>query len=176
MKNKIYDCSILRELRKREGLNIAEFAENSGVSASVISKLERNQCVAELETIFRLARVLGLTASDLIALAENRTAHLASSEKYKNDGFSFERVTYGNMRCIRGTAPAGAEISKPRLHRDDYELCWVLKGRLMFYLPNEKHELKAGESIQFDAMLEHTYEALEDCEIILVHMRKNKRF
>ena len=176
MENKIYDFSILRELRKREGLSIAEFSENSGVSASVISKLERNQSVAELETIFRLARVLGLTASDLIALAEKRTAHLASSKKYKNEGFSFESVNYGNMRCIRGTASAGAKISKPRMHRDDYELCWVLKGQLMFYLPNEKHELKAGESIQFDAMLEHTYEALEDCEIILVHMRKNKRF
>ncbi len=83
MENKIYDFSILRELRKREGLSIAEFSENSGVSASVISKLERNQSVAELETIFRLARVLGLTASDLIALAEKRTAHLASSKKYK---------------------------------------------------------------------------------------------
>jgi len=176
MENKIYDFSILRELRKREGLSIADFSKNSGVSASVISKLERNQSVAELETIFRLARVLGLTASDLIALAENRSAHQASSKKYKNDGFSFESVNYGNMRCIRGTALAGANISKARMHRDDYELCWVLKGRLIFYLPNEKHELKAGESIQFDAMLEHTYEAIEDCEIILVHMRKNKRF
>lgn len=176
MENKIYDFSILRELRKREGLNIADFSEKSGVSASVISKLERNQCVAELETIFRLARVLGLTAADLIALAENRSAHRAKSEKYKNDGFSFERVNYGNMRCIHGTGPAGAKISRPRLHRDDYELCWVLKGHLVFYLPNETHELKAGESIQFDAMFEHTYEALEDCEIILVHMRKNKRF
>lgn len=176
MGNKIYDFSILRDLRKREGLNIAEFSESSGVSASVISKLERNQCVAELETIFRLARVLGLTASDLIALAENRSAHRASSEHYKNHGFSFERVTYSNMRCIHGKGPKGAKASKPKLHRDDYELCWVLKGKLIFYLPNEKHELRAGESIQFDAMLEHTYEALEDCEIILVHMRKNKRF
>jgi transcriptional regulator with XRE-family HTH domain len=176
MENQIYDFSILRDLRKREGLNIAELSDKSGVSASVISKLERNQCVAELETIFRLAKVFGLTASDLIALAENRTAQRASSEKYTNEGFSFEKVSYGNIRCIRGKAPAGAKVSKPRLHGDDYELCWVLKGHVIFYLPNEKYELKTGESIQFDAMLEHTYEALEESEIILVHMRKNKRF
>ena len=31
-------------------------------------------------------------------------------------------------------------------------------------------------SIQFDALLHHTYEALEDVEIILVHLRKGKRF
>jgi transcriptional regulator with XRE-family HTH domain len=174
--NRIYDFSIVRDLRKRESMNIADLSEKCGVSASVISKLERNQSVAELETIFRIAKIFGLTAADLVGLAERRSAHYASSEFYESNGFSFQRVVYGNMRCIRGTAPAGAKVSKPRLHRDDFELCWVIKGRLEFYLPNERYELKAGDSIQFDALLEHTYEALEDCEIILVHIRKDKRF
>jgi quercetin dioxygenase-like cupin family protein len=173
---KIYDFSIIRELRKREGLNIADLSEKSGVSTSVISKLERNQCVAELETIFRLARVFGLTASDLISLAENRTAHQVTATSHAANGFNFITVAYGNLRCQKGTAAAGAKLSRPHVHRDDYELCWVTKGRLMFYLPNEKYELGAGDSIQFDALLEHTYEAVEDCEIILVHMRKDKRF
>jgi quercetin dioxygenase-like cupin family protein len=173
---KIYDFSIIRELRKRENLNIADLSDKSGVSASVISKLERNQCVAELETIFRLARVFGLTASDMISLAENRTAHQASASRHVSGGFCFDEVAYGNLKCLRGTAPAGAKVSRPHVHRDDYELCWVVKGRLLFYLPNEKYELGPGESIQFDALLEHTYEALEDCEIILVHVRKDKRF
>ncbi len=172
----IYDFSILRELRKRDAMSIAELSEKCGVSTSVISKLERNQCVAELETIYRLARVFGLTASDLVSLAERRTSHTASASQHQSDGFVFSEVAYGNLKCLFGTAPAGAKVSKPHLHRDDYELCWVLKGRLMFYLPNEKHELNSGESIQFDALLEHTYEALEDCEIILVHVRKDKRF
>ncbi|MDD5728396.1 MAG: helix-turn-helix domain-containing protein, partial [Victivallales bacterium] len=147
---KIYDFSIIRELRKREGLNIADLAARSDVSVSVISKLERNQCVAELETIYRLARVFGLTASDMISLAESRTAHRAAATRHVSGGFSFDEVTYGNLKCLRGTAPAGAKVFRPHIHRDDYELCWVIMGRLMFYLPNEKYELKNGESIQFD--------------------------
>ncbi|MDD4318249.1 MAG: helix-turn-helix domain-containing protein [Victivallaceae bacterium] len=172
----IYDFSILRELRKRDSMSIAELSEKCGVSVSVISKLERNQCVAELETIYRLAKIFGLTASDLVSLAESRTSHTAVASQHQSDGFIFSEVAYGNLKCLRGIAKGGAKVSKPHLHRDDYELCWVLKGRLMFYLPNEKHELNSGESIQFDALLEHTYEALEDCEIILVHVRKDKRF
>lgn len=176
MSNEMYDFSILRDLRKRETLTIGELAEKSGVSASVISKLERNQCMAELETIYRLAKVFGLTAADLISLAESRTAHSCSARQHVSEGFTFDEVAYGNVKCLKGTAPAGAKVSRPHLHRDDYELCWVTKGRLMFYLPNERHELGAGDSIQFYALLEHTYEALENCEIILVHIRKGKRF
>lgn len=173
---KMYDFSILRELRKREGLSIADVSERSGVSTAVISKLERNQTVAELETIYRLGRVYGMNPSDLIALSENRSAHKVSATEYRSDGFHFQRVQYGNVRCLLGRGKAGSRAAKPQVHRDDFELCWVLKGELGFQLPNETYSLKAGEAIQFDALLEHSYEALADCEVLLVHLRKGKRF
>ena len=172
----ICDFGILRELRKRENMSIAELSERSGISASVISKLERNRNIAEMDTLYRIARVFGLTLSDLISLAENRTSHCVGQERYQSGDFIFERVSYANMRCMHAGAKKGAKVSRPELHRDDYELCWVLKGRLRFSLPNEAYELKQGESIQFDALLEHTYEALEDSELIIVHLRKGKRF
>ena len=73
-------------------------------------------------------------------------------------------------------APEGAAVSRPKIHRDDYELCWVLSGRLRITLPSERYELAAGQSLQFDALLEHTYLALSDCEILILHIRKEKRF
>ena len=195
----ICDFGILRELRKRENMSIAELSEQSGVSASVISKLERNQntaemdlslihisetsslvgsemCIRDRDTLYRIARVFGLTLSDLISLAENKTSHCVEAERYKSGDFDFDRVNYGNMRCMHASAKKGAKLSSPELHRDDYELCWVLKGRLRFSLPNESYELTRGMSIQFDALLPHTYETLEETEIIIVHLRKGKRF
>ncbi|MBR2344719.1 MAG: helix-turn-helix domain-containing protein [Lentisphaeria bacterium] len=172
----ICDFSILRELRRQHEMSIAELSGKSGVSTSVISKLERNQSTAEMETLFRLARVFGLTLSDLISLAENRTSHLVHAEKYVSGDFVFRRVDYGNMRAMHAVAPAGAKLSTPSLHRDDYELFWVLKGVVRFSLPREEYQLKTGESIQFDALLPHTYEAVEDCEIIIAHLKKGKRF
>jgi hypothetical protein len=38
------------------------------------------------------------------------------------------------------------------------------------------HQLKSGEAVQFDAILRHTYEALESCQMIVVHPRIGKRF
>ena len=71
---------------------------------------------------------------------------------------------------------AGSKVSRPKIHQDDYEVCWVIKGHMKFYLPNETLELKAGDAIQFDALLEHTYEAIKDSEFLIIHLRKEKRF
>lgn len=172
----ICDFRLLRDLRKHEKMSLEELSARSGVSVSVISKLERNCGNAEMDTLYRIARVFGMTLSDFIALAENRISHQVDEEKYESGGFVFRRVSYGNLRCMHATASAGARISTPELHRDDYELGWVLHGKLKFTLPKETYILTEGMSIQFDALLHHTYEALEDVEIILIHLRKGKRF
>lgn len=172
----ICDFSVLRELRKRENMNIAELSTKCNVSTSAISKLERNQHVPEINTLYRIARIFGLTLSDLLSLAENRTSQIIEEEHYESGDFHFQRIVYGNMRGMYTVAKAGAKVSRPELHRDDYEVCWILTGCLRLDLPNESHELKSGMAIQFDALLPHTYEVLEDSKIIISHIKKGKRF
>lgn len=172
----MYDFSILRELRKGRQLSIVDVSGQSGVSPAVISKLERNQTVAELETLFKLSRVFGMSATDLLGLAESRTAHKKNATVHEGGGFQFDTIQYGNVRALRGRAAAGAKVSRPEVHRDDYEICWILAGKVLFCLPAETHTLGPGEAIQFDAIFDHTYEALEDCELIIIHLRKGKRF
>lgn len=171
-----FDFSIIRDLRKNLNLSINELSNLSSVSASVISKMERNQNSVEMETLYRIARVFGMTLTDLISLAENRVSHIVDEESYTSGNFNFTKVSYGNLRCMRAVAKAGAQTSRPEVHRDDLELCWVLKGSLLFTLQDEHHTLVAGKSIQFDAQLPHTYEALENVELLIIHLRKGKRF
>ncbi|MDD2707087.1 MAG: XRE family transcriptional regulator [Verrucomicrobiae bacterium] len=172
----LYDFSILRDLRKREQMNIQEVARLSSVSPAVISKLERNQSSAELTTLFRLSRVFGMNTTDLLTLAECRTSHKTKAESHVSGGFTFQEIRYANVRCLLGTAKAGDKTSRPEVHQDDYELAWVLKGSVSVSLPAEKHELKSGDAIQFDAVLCHSYEALEDSEMLILHLKKAKRF
>jgi len=171
-----FDFTILRDLRKRAGMSIGALSAESGVSAAVISKLERNVTKAELETLYRLARVFGITAAELLNLAEARMAHPLKATMHRNEDFLFREINYKNIRCLHGKAEKGARVTHPSVHRDDYELCWVLDGSLRLTLPSEKYELSAGQSLQFDALLEHTYEALTDCELLILHIRKENRF
>ena len=174
--NDMYDFSFLRELRKHEGLTIGDVSARSGISAAVISKLERNRSGVELGTLFKLGRAFDMSATDLIALAESRLAHKKQSRSYHSDGFRFKKIDYANVDCFLGEAEAGAKVSRPEIHHDDYEICWVLKGRIRLTLPHEQFVLKGGDSVQFDAIQAHTYEALEDTRLIIIHLRKGKRF
>jgi len=172
----MYDFSFLRELRKREGLSIGALSELCGVSPAVISKLERNRTVAGLDTVFRLSRVLGMNPSDMLALAESHSAQKAVEASHESGGFKFRHVQYGNVRCLLGSCKAGATLSRPEIHNEDYEMCWTVEGKIKFSMPHETHVVSAGEALQFDALLEHSYEALEDSKIIIVRVRKPKRF
>jgi transcriptional regulator with XRE-family HTH domain len=171
-----FDFGVLRRLRQQHHMTLAGLSKVSEVSVAVISKLERNQSSAELDTVFRLARAFGLSATDLLALAESPLAHRAKETSYRSGRFSFRQVRFANAVGLLGEAPAGASVKRPEIHHDDNELCWVLSGKLRLTLPHETVELAEGVSIQFDAIQEHSYEALADSRFIILHLRKDKRY
>ncbi|HVZ64607.1 MAG TPA: XRE family transcriptional regulator [Lacunisphaera sp.] len=171
-----FDFSVLRTLRDQHEFTLADLSAASGVSAGVISKLERNQQSAELDTLYRLARAFGLSATDLLAMAESPLAHRSSEKTYRSGAFKFRQVKYANVVAHLGAAPAGARVNRPEIHHDDTEVCWVTAGKLRLTLPHEQCVLAAGESIQFDAIQQHTYEALADAEFVILHLRKDKRY
>lgn len=172
----MFDFQVVRKLRREAGMTITEMAERSGVSSAAISRMERNQGSVDLSTLFRVARALGITATELMALTESRTAQRVSADTYHSGNIAFRKVSYGNLNCFHTRLKAGERISRREVHQDEYEVCWALSGRVQFMLPDETHTLETGDALQFDAVLPHTYEALEDAELVMVHLQKKRRF
>ena len=170
-----YDFTILRSLRKTQAYTIADVAENSGISTAVISRIERNQAMPELETLARLAKVFGMSATDLLGLAENRLAQVTTAQHYHSGGFEFQNINFLNLQVFMGEAPAGAKASRPEVHHNDIEMCWVIAGSIELLVGPDRYVLKEGEAIQFDAMLKHEYRALQDCKLLTLHLHKGKR-
>ena len=65
------DCTsvggFIAELRKEKGLTQAELAERVGVTGGAVSKWERGLCYPDIETVVRLAEVLGLSVGEILA-------------------------------------------------------------------------------------------------------------
>ena len=169
-----YDFRILRDLRKNHGMTIADVAKASGISTAVISRIERNQAVPELPTLHRIGKIFGTTATDLLGLAEPRNTQKASSRHYTSGGFQFQHINFNNLQCFLGTAMGGQAVTKPEVHHNDFEICWVLSGKIEIKINDEPYTLGEGEAIQFDALPKHTYRALTDCKILIVHLRKGR--
>ncbi len=170
------DFSIVRELRKRANLTLEAVSHQSGISIAGLSKLERNQNMVELDTLYRIARVFGLSATDLLSLAESCAAHKKAASSYTSGPFEFHRVQFKGIDCFHATAKKGGCLSKPEAHGDELEICWLHRGALRITLPRERHRLEPGQALKFDAALEHGYEILEDSEMTILHLEKSHRF
>ena len=64
----------LRRLRKAAGLSQEQLGMEAGVQRNFISLIERGQNQPTINTIARLARALGIKASELVAEAERNQA------------------------------------------------------------------------------------------------------
>lgn len=132
--------------------------------------------MVELDTLYRLARVFGLSATDLLSLAESCSAHSKTAEFYKSGPFQFEHVGFKGIDCFHAHAESGGSLKKPEAHGDEFEICWLRTGRIRITLPREEHTLEPGQALKFDAALEHSYEILEDSELTILHLAKAHRF
>jgi transcriptional regulator with XRE-family HTH domain len=63
---------VLRELRKRSGKTQEVVALDAGLDRTYISMLERATRQPTLETVLVLARALGVTAAEIVAMVEDR--------------------------------------------------------------------------------------------------------
>ena len=63
--------SIIQRLRVNRGWNLIKFAQRSGMSRYYLGLLERGQNTPSFATLFELADVFGVKASDIIREIEN---------------------------------------------------------------------------------------------------------
>ena len=169
-----YDFTIIRHLRKRMGLTIYGLSEKCGVSYVALSKLERNLGNPELKTLDRIARALNVETHNLLALAEHERPRIVDAES-KTDEFGFETVlaAVDGLRITMVRGAKGVKGAENHEHRDSYEICLVLSGKILLHVRDSTYEVNAGQAVRFDCIFDHSYEMLEDSSFI--HVLQAKR-
>jgi transcriptional regulator with XRE-family HTH domain len=164
-----YDFGILRELRKKRKMTIAELSERSGVSYVAISKLERNQGNPELKTLDRISQALQMPTHNLLALAEQKHPTRAEETVCKIlEVADCRHVNLDGVRIFAISAPKGAQGRQPEFHKDDYEHCYLLSGKVKISIRGSEYTLKPGQALSWDCIFEHNYEAIEDSDWIAI--------
>jgi len=164
-----YDFTVLRELRKKRKLTIAKLSEMCNVSYVAISKLERNQGNPELKTLDRISRALDLPTHNLLALAERKHPTQVAESKCKTLTKADCRfVDLEGLRVFYTVAPKGATGLEPDLHRDDYEHCYVLDGKVKITIRGSDYVLGPGDALRWDCFFEHNYEVLKPSTFISI--------
>lgn len=163
----------LRALRLRRKLSLVELGRHTGLSAALLSKLERGRMFPTLPTLLRLALVYGVGLDHFFAAAAPRRAFgvVRAGERQRFPERLGGREVVWEFECLDFTATERrlnayrvrfrSTAARPRTHEHPGgEFLHVLHGRLAVILGGEEHVLGPGDSIYFDPSQPHGYRRL----------------
>jgi len=171
----------VRALRDAMGLSLRELALRCGVSAPMLSQVERGETSPTLHVAARIAQGLDLRLSQLLRLDESGSVTVVRAGEQRrggSDGHGFEILTPPlpgqRAELSRHTLAPGASTggpSDPPLHEPgSRETALVQRGMLVLVCDGRRHELGSGDCVTFDADLPHHFEnpGSEPAELIAV--------
>jgi transcriptional regulator with XRE-family HTH domain len=159
----------IRHLREAMDLSLRDLAERSGVSAPMLSQVERGETSPTLSVAERIAGGLELSLSQLLRLDESEGVTIVRAGHRRRGGDAGHRyeVLTPPLPGLRaevslhtlepGAATAGP--GDPPMHEPgSRETAVVIDGPVRFVCGAGGHELHGGDAVTFDADLPHHFE------------------
>jgi XRE family transcriptional regulator, regulator of sulfur utilization len=160
----------IRALREAMDLSLRDLAECSGVSAPMLSQVERGETSPTLAIAAKIAAGLELSLSQLLRLDEGDGVNVVRVDERllggHADGHRYEVLTppVPGQRAevsLHTLAPGSATggPGDPPIHEPgSRETAVVLAGELRLVCDGVAHELAEGDAVTFDADLPHHVE------------------
>jgi transcriptional regulator with XRE-family HTH domain len=171
----------VRALREAMGLSLRDLAQRSGVSAPMLSQVERGETSPTLQVAGRIAAGLELRLSQLLRLDEDGAVTVVRRSERRQGpgdvgGHSYEILTPPvpgqRAELSRHTLAAGARTGgpgdPPRHEPGSRETALVERGTLVLHCDGQEYELSDGDSVTFDADLNHYFENPGPDEAVLL--------
>ena len=173
----------VRALREAMDLSLRDLAERSGVSAPMLSQVERGETSPTLQTAERISAGLELRLSQLLRLDEDgAVAVVRRNERRKGPaharGHRYEILTpplpgqRAELSChtLAAGALTGGPGDPPMHEPGSRETALVQSGTVALICDGQRHELRAGDCVTFDADLPHRFENPGPDEAVLLAM------
>jgi transcriptional regulator with XRE-family HTH domain len=173
----------VRALREAMDLSLRDLAERSGVSAPMLSQVERGETSPTLQLAARIAAGLELRLSQLLRLDEDGAVTIVRHDERRagppaRQGHRYEVLTPPlpgqRAELSRHTLAPGAATGgpgDPPMHEPgSRETALVEAGSLVLACDGESYLLAAGDCVTFDADLPHHFEnpGTEDAVLLAV--------
>jgi transcriptional regulator with XRE-family HTH domain len=167
----------VKALRESCGLSLRELAERSGVSAPMLSQVERGETSPTLTVAARVAAGLELRLSQLLRLDEDGAVTVVRASGRRRGGNArrghrFEiltapqpgqRAELSRHTLAPGASTGGAD--DPPIHEPgSRETALAERGPVVLVCDGQRYELEQGDCVTFDADLPHHFENTGDAE------------
>ena len=169
----------VKALREAEGMSLRDLAERSGVSAPMLSQVERGETSPTLHVAARIASGLQLRLSQLLRLDEAGSVDIVRAAERRaggTDGHRYEVLTPPlpgqraevSRHVLAPHAATGGPGDPPMHEPGSRETAIVERGDLHLVIDGAEHALAAGDCVTFDADLPHHFENRREEEAVLL--------
>ena len=161
----------VKALREASGLSLRDLAERSGVSAPMLSQVERGETSPTLTVAARIAAGLELRLSQLLRLDEQGAVTVVRASRRRRGGSARrghryevltspqpgQRAELSRHELTPGGA-TGASDDPPIHEPGSRETALVERGTIVLVCDGARYELREGDTVTFDADLPHHFE------------------
>jgi len=164
----------VKALRESSSLSLRDLAARSGVSAPMLSQVERGETSPTLTVAARIASGLDLRLSQLLRLDESGSVTIVRASERQSGGNArrghrFEVLTSSQpgqraelsrhtLAPGRATGASDGEGGGPLHEPGSRETVLVESGGVALICDGQRYELKEGDCVTFDADLPHHFE------------------
>ncbi|MDQ0190344.1 helix-turn-helix transcriptional regulator [Alicyclobacillus cycloheptanicus] len=161
-----FDYSKLREIRQLKGLTIKELAEACGVSASLISQVERGKVIPTLTVFWKICNYLDTPMHDFFQKQDSDETLVVRKNQRKIIQFPDSHVRYqllspnlqGQIEFLLvEIEPGTAHDPEDMVTHSGEECGFVLEGELIVRLSTREIHLFEGDSISFPSSTPHRF-------------------
>jgi transcriptional regulator with XRE-family HTH domain len=161
----------MRALRLKKKMGLVELGKHTGLSAAMLSKIERGQMFPTLPTLLRIAMVFSVGLDHFIAADRDKPVvgisrhqdRLRFPEKAggADQAYEFESLDFPAAQRLLNSYYAeffavAPEKLRPHQH-PGAEFIYVLAGTLVLHIGDDQHTLEARDTIYFDSTVPHAY-------------------
>jgi XRE family transcriptional regulator, regulator of sulfur utilization len=169
----------VKALREAMDLSLRDLAERSGVSAPMLSQVERGETSPTLQTAARIAAGLELRLSQLLRLDEETTVSIVRRGEARRGGAGGHRYEVltpplpglraeVTRHSLHPGAVTGGPGDPPRHEPGARETAFVEDGAVTLHVDGADHALRAGDCVTFDADLPHHFANDSEEEAVLL--------
>ena len=170
--------NVIRELRLKDNLTIADVAAQAGISRGMVSKIENGQVSTSLETLSKIAQALGVSLAHLFrhynmpsggAQLVKNGAGMEVVRRGTRRGHTYHLLAYdqGPRKAFEPfliTMDDASEVF-PTFEHPGTEFIYMLKGRIEYRHGQQTYMLEPGDSLTFRGDIPHGPERLIELPI-----------
>ena len=157
--------ALLRAVRRQRGLTLESLAEQTGLTKSYLSKIERRQSTPSIAVALKVARALDVdvaqlfsdeTADEKIVLDRARDRRKFADQRY----VALAPTTLGKSMSPFVVRPADGAVDEPRPVHTGQESVFVHAGTVELNYGDQTVRLGPGDSAYFDASISHHFRSI----------------